>query len=789
MENGTLNDYLRREVGLPREKKLTMVREVAAGLQYLHDKDIVHGDMTDTNILVSSDGRLYLADFALSMILAESDNTTFNSCHGGNSRWMPPEAISMPLEGMEQPEGKPTKAGDVYAYGCIMMRVFSGYQPYHRMKGAIAIMGAVLRGTEPFSQLTGIDEEIQQFAQQCLLRNSEHRPLIAHIVEFLWSQTNVTETIMKMMLSKLSVTLILKAVLRKCDYHANDLDVFCVTLKCKWVHESSETEVAVKTLRDDVNSQNDMDKICNRIRREMFVREGLRRDTILTLYGMTTGFGVLPSFVYPWMAGGSLHDYLRREYSSLSAHQKLNILLEVVDGIGYLHKKDIVHGNLTGDNVLIDGSGHIRITDFSHSVILAEASSLIFSEQLLGDARYIAPEFIVRAGRPGASKPTKAGDVYSYGCVAIFVLSGKVPYWWISEESQVLSEKRKGTEPFRLTLELGEVHLNLVRQCISAEISRPSIEKVLYLVLVRSFGAVDLTNAVRRLNKDYHNSGGFAYVHRCKIRPGDINASVRRVISRHQLPSMTTYVEVAVKEIILRNDADMLTVINRLYREIKLWLKLEHKNIVPLWGVADGFGSLPALVSPWLENGALTGYIHREHGMLSYNKKFALLDNVARGLQYLHSQSIVHGDLSGNNVLVDKNGTASLTDFGLSAFLPDKISQALFPTNPTCTVPYMAPEYLTSDGENNLSPKSDVYSFGGIMLEVLEGKVPYYYIRNQPAIINCISRGIRPKRPPASVVIECDWDFIQRCWLGDMGGRPSDEEILEFVERRAIIQS
>ncbi|KAG1737433.1 kinase-like domain-containing protein [Suillus lakei] len=110
---------------------------------------------------------------------------------------------------------------------------------------------------------------------------------------------------------------------------------------------------------------------------------------------------------------------------------------------------------------------------------------------------------------------------------------------------------------------------------------------------------------------------------------------------------MTTYVEVAVKEIVLRNDADMLTVINQLYQKIKLWLKLEHKNIVPLWGVADGFGSLAALVSPWLENGALTGYIHCEHRMLSYNKKFALLDNVAQGLQYFHSQSIVHGDLSG----------------------------------------------------------------------------------------------------------------------------------------------
>ncbi|KAG2368634.1 kinase-like domain-containing protein, partial [Suillus spraguei] len=122
MENGTLNDYLRREVaaGIQYCEYRGLALLAANGSPVVHDKDIVHGDITDTNILVSNDGRLYLADFALSIILAESDNTTFSSCYGGNSRWMPPEAI-VPLEGMEQPEGKPTKAGDVYAYGCIMM--------------------------------------------------------------------------------------------------------------------------------------------------------------------------------------------------------------------------------------------------------------------------------------------------------------------------------------------------------------------------------------------------------------------------------------------------------------------------------------------------------------------------------------------------------------------------------------------------------------------------------------------------------------------------------------------
>lgn len=787
MENDTLDDYLKREVGLSWERKLSMVRDVAAGLQYLHDKDIVHGDISAPNVLVSGDGRLCLADYGLSVILAESGNATFNSCYPGNVRWMPPEALGVVGE-EEDEDDKPTKAWDIYSFGCIMMQVFTGGRPFAWLTNISSIIGAMLKGRAPFR---GLDSgEIERFAQLCWSRNWEYRPLVGQIVEFLWSQTNIAQT-MKTMLSQLPVTVtqISQAALMKCDYHPDGLDVLGAALKCKWVvHGSSKIEVAVKTLRNDVDSQIDINKIFNRIRREIHVREKLRHETILALYGMTEGFGILPSFVYPWMAGGSLHDYVKREYSNLSPRRKLDILLDVAQGIEYLHKQDVAHGNLTGDNVLLDGSGRVRIADFSHSVILSEADSRMFSEQRPGDARYTAPEYIPTGGRTGAPKPTKEGDVYSYGCVAILVMSGKVPYWWISEESQVFSEKEMGTLPFHPTLEIDEVHLNLVQQCLSAEKSRPSIEKVLYSVLIQSFRAADLTNLVQRPNKDRQAYGGFANVHKCKLFLRDIDV-VQPAVFRYQLPSGSNCTDVAVKEIILGDHENMLTIINRLFREITLWLKLEHKNIVPLWGVVDGFGSLPALVSPWLENGALTGYLQRKHEMLSYNQKFALLEDVARGLQYLHSQSIIHGDLSGNNVLVDKNGTACLVDFGLSAFLPDRMSQALLPTNHICTVPYMAPEYLIFDDEDNITPvftpKSDVYAFGGIMLQVLEGKVPYYYIQKQAAIINCISRGKTPKRPPTAVVNDNDWNFMQTCWLEDMKRRPSDEDILEFVEERA----
>jgi hypothetical protein len=76
-----------------------------------------------------------------------------------------------------------------------------------------------------------------------------------------------------------------------------------------------------------------------------------------------------------------------------------------------------------------------------------------------------------------------------------------------------------------------------------------------------------------------------------------------------------------------------------------------------------------------------------------------------------------------------------------------------------------------------------------MFLQVLEGKVPYHYISRYESIIYHVLKGIRPKKPPASVVTDTDWDFIQRCWLEDAKCRPSTEDILGFVERRAGIRS
>ncbi|KAG2140930.1 kinase-like domain-containing protein [Suillus bovinus] len=190
MEEGSLDDYLKREFSrLSDRRKWELVWQVAAGVSYLHQhgEGIVHGDLTATNVLVDKSGRLRLADFGLSMILAEAGNATFASCHPGNVRWMPPEALRDGDEDDDEAKDeKPTKAWDVYSYGCVVFQIFSGKQPYAWIQSVLQVMGAMQKGRGPFK---GIESHgaYQQFSP-CLNKVSASRPTIDIIMGVLESR-------------------------------------------------------------------------------------------------------------------------------------------------------------------------------------------------------------------------------------------------------------------------------------------------------------------------------------------------------------------------------------------------------------------------------------------------------------------------------------------------------------------------------------------------------------------------------------------------------------------------
>jgi serine/threonine protein kinase len=115
-------------------------------------------------------------------------------------------------------------------------------------------------------------------------------------------------------------------------------------------------------------------------------------------------------------------------------------------------------------------------------------------------------------------------------------------------------------------------------------------------------------------------------------------------------------------------------------REMDIWGRLSHPHIVPLRGYAIEDDGTPELISPWFEHGDVLSYLTK---FPSADRK-KLVCQVADGLSYLHAQTpspIVHGDLKGGNVLINRDGDGALCDFGLSKLLQDCPSMSRFTTS------------------------------------------------------------------------------------------------------------
>ncbi|KAJ9686061.1 hypothetical protein PVL29_015105 [Vitis rotundifolia] len=147
---------------------------------------------------------------------------------------------------------------------------------------------------------------------------------------------------------------------------------------------------------------------------------------------------------------------------------------------------------------------------------------------------------------------------------------------------------------------------------------------------------------------------------------------------------------------------------------------IHHMNLVRLVGYC-ATKSNQSLVYEYMCNGSLDKWIFRrsQELALDWQTRRKIILDVAKGLAYLHGdcqKKIVHFDIKPQNILLDENFNAKVSDFGLSKLI-DK-DQSLVVTTLRGTVGYLAPEWLSS----TITEKIDVYSFGVVMLEILCGR-------------------------------------------------------------------
>jgi serine/threonine protein kinase len=165
----------------------------------------------------------------------------------------------------------------------------------------------------------------------------------------------------------------------------------------------------------------------------------------------------------------------------------------------------------------------------------------------------------------------------------------------------------------------------------------------------------------------------------------------------------------------ISEEADQL---ERFRREARAAARLSHPNLVSVIDAGEDEGR-PYIVFEYIEGRTLKRRIH-DGGPLPVDEAVAYAIEIGRGLTAAHARKLVHRDVKPQNVLIDPDGRAKVTDFGIARSLEQEGMTAT--GRVLGTTDYVSPEQAMGE---DVDERSDVYSLGVVLYEMLAGDVPF----------------------------------------------------------------
>ncbi|OWY97533.1 Serine/threonine protein kinase [Phytophthora megakarya] len=250
------------------------------------------------------------------------------------------------------------------------------------------------------------------------------------------------------------------------------LGTFAEARRGMWLHNGERRDVVVKTLFFDTDDS-DEDKFLKQL---IFWYKLAEHDNVLKLYG-GNHVSSPPFFVCEDAHGGNLLEFLE----VMENHKHFwKVFLDVAKGIKHLHDRNIVHGAIKGNNILIGDGNVAKIADFRFSSV--RSLSLRLSEQgSVAQSRSIrwTPKEVLEATE--SDEPQLESDIYAFGMCMIEAITGEIPFG-MEDDENVTKWVLAGNPPPRPSKASDDVWELICGLCATNFRERPSIKNVIGMI-------------------------------------------------------------------------------------------------------------------------------------------------------------------------------------------------------------------------------------------------------------------------------------------------------------------
>ncbi|KAF8594877.1 kinase-like protein [Ceratobasidium sp. AG-I] len=494
LQNQDVQTYLKKYTRTSLIDRLQMALNVARGLEYMHEKSglprnrIVHGAINTSNVLVKDSGHTVISGFGHAKII-EGVHAVFSG-QIPMFRYLGPEILE---------DAVLTYGSDIWGWAMTTLEILSDVLPWGNCKAptVIRMVGSgeqPRRSDHPKIEEYSCSDDIWELFEECWRRIPEKRPTAMEVVRrvrlIIEDSGNTTRPGVNKSSDAISRTMSAGEVIRILGRHGcPDITSSLDLKRCSnapiagggfgdvftgWT--TGETKVAIKCPRLFVQSTKEDYGMLKSMAHEMYAWSKCRHPNVIEPAGLAQFRGQM-CLVSPWMENGTLSTYLVSKPDA----DRCAITAQISSGLAYLHAKDIVHGDVKAQNILVAGDGAIKLTDFGNTTL--KTYTLRFTgtrDQSSFSLRWAAPEQL-----EGLSTYSISGDVYALGMTILEVLTGRVPYADFSDAAVYGKVLVKRQIPDRPTgcLPFGSTQANVLWatlvQCWAFEpAARPSVTEV-----------------------------------------------------------------------------------------------------------------------------------------------------------------------------------------------------------------------------------------------------------------------------------------------------------------------